>query len=258
MDNKNKDFPDWEKNYDLLFKAPEEKSKKIDAQLQAAMKDMTFYTSGMPQKLGDYYDNIVLLGTISNFTREDISHNQKLGELINLKILGLIQNYELGNDRLTINDKYGHNFTVQKMSDFIVPREASDMTSTKRFKKCHTGSFEAMMMLKKLNTSKMVTGYVYGLTKDSKYLHSWVELNLKGKPVVCDYVFNAIMDKEAYYRVRHVNPDELTIITQAEFNDDVALVKDLINKGVLSIKQYAVFRHEIMRDLNKNASVYKE
>ena len=114
---------------------------------------------------------------------------------------------------------------------------------------CHSDAVKMSTMLEKENA--VVTGYVYGMADKAKYFHSWVEMSNDGKDYVIDYTMNAIMNKEAYYMLKHA--EELSRVSNEQITEDWKIMKQLTGKGIFFMDgQYLAFRDEIMRDLKKN------
>lgn len=94
----------------------------------------------------------------------------------------------------------------------------------------------------------MVTGYIYGYTDISKFLHSWIEITYKGEEYVLDGTLNALINKSAYYMLR--KPKPITRIGDETFQSDLDNHMDLL-KGV-NIEVYLVYRNEIINGLPLN------
>ena len=89
---------------------------------------------------------------------------------------------------------------------------------------------------------EIVTGYIYGYTDISKFLHSWIELTYKGEEYVLDGTLNALINKSAYYSLRKSKP--ITRISDATFQSDLENHMDIIN-GV-NIEVYFLYRNELI------------
>lgn len=100
--------------------------------------------------------------------------------------------------------------------------------------------------------NNIVTGYTYGYTDKSQYLHSWIETELKGEPVVIDGTLNVIMNKEGYYKMRHI--EVLTKISNETLMSDIE--KYLSKVGKISLAVYYLFRNEIIEEFKKNETLF--
>lgn len=89
---------------------------------------------------------------------------------------------------------------------------------------------------------EIVTGYIYGYTDISRFLHSWIELTYKGEEYVLDGTLNALINKSAYYRLRKSEP--ITRISDDTFQNDLENHMDIIN-GV-NIEVYFLYRNELI------------
>lgn len=96
--------------------------------------------------------------------------------------------------------------------------------------------------------NEVVTGFIYGISDKVKYLHSWIEFNKDGNEYVIDYTMNVIMNKEGYYFIRQA--EELSRISNQDILFD--------SKISINSKVYLVFRHEIMKELEKNSFLFPD
>lgn len=102
------------------------------------------------------------------------------------------------------------------------------------------------------------------MAKENKYLHSWIEFRVYGQEWVFDYTLNAIMDKENYYRLNHVekindiSKEEIEIDDKKRFQEKL---KFKINNEeyMFDDKTYLTCRQEIKQDLKtRNRAIYDE
>lgn len=95
--------------------------------------------------------------------------------------------------------------------------------------------------------NKVVSGYIYGLSSKSRYLHSWVETVLDGEEVVIDYSMNTIMNRDGYYELRKAEP--ISKIKKSELIEDGPIVYPYIQSGDLTYKEYLTCRKEVMENI---------
>lgn len=131
--------------------------------------------------------------------------------------------------------------------------EYRDLETTDRANTCFYNSRNISQKLEENND--LVTGIVYGYTDKSKYLHSWVEVELFGEMYVVDYTMNAIINKDGYYRFRHAK--EIERINKATLLNDKINYGNVIDALDAHAAFYNVFRDEILKDLERNESVLK-
>lgn len=91
----------------------------------------------------------------------------------------------------------------------------------------------------------VVTGFIYGYTDKSKFLHSWIELTYKGEEYVIDGTLNAMINKEGYYLLKHAQP--ITKIPDDVLQSD--LENHLEKLQGLPFELYLVYRDEIINGL---------
>lgn len=115
---------------------------------------------------------------------------------------------------------------------------------------CYPLAYDICLYLKEQST--IVTGYVYGYTNKSKFLHSWVELSHNGIDYVIDGTLNIMMDKTSYYRLKNAQP--LTKITRDTLISDIKKYYEKI--GTISLHFYYIFRDEIIEAFEKNQDIF--
>ncbi len=143
----------------------------------------------------------------------------------------------------------GKKYTVGKMTDCIysIKNIMPEIESEERKDKCHIFSLNfADFMAKKGVSLNLVTGYVYHLTDQTKFLHSWVESK---KGTVFDATLNAFIDKELYQKLYHY--EEVSRFSgKTVFQDYKKLTERFDSLGEeLDIKEFLVFGDEILREM---------
>ena len=106
--------------------------------------------------------------------------------------------------------------------------------------------------------NQIVTGYIYTNNEKGKYLHSWIEFEVNGKPVVLDSELNVIMNKKGYYLLNHINEKEiLSKIDSENIVQDLEKYKSVIGNEI-DFRIYLTSRDEVIRDLNKNPQLFNK
>ncbi len=149
-----------------------------------------------------------------------------------------------------------YTFQVEKLIDqfYWLKGRYEILQTTKRKHRCHDGSISLCKNLSKHNVNaEIVTGYVYGKTSKSKYIHTWLEIG----DAVCDFTLNAYLDKDLYHFI--MNAEELSRLTWTQYSDDQQLLNGSKAYASMSVKEYLVFRDEIISEqLNKTVDDGKE
>lgn len=245
------------KNFKELFKVPDEKSEEWDDKLfELAEKGLI---NELEQHINTaneiFFDENRILTAISDFTKKTVSQKEKIRLLKSLKEDKLVKNFIINDSTLII---YTSDFEIRvgKLSDIIVElKQDSEIETDDREGKCHTKSIEISERLGIIND--IVTGYIFGYSDKAKYLHSWVEFSEKGKEFVIDYTKNIMINKEAYYKLMHVIP--LSRISDTNIKEDKKILfKHFSKLGQFNIKEYLVFRDEIMKGFEKNIELFEE
>ncbi len=117
-----------------------------------------------------------------------------------------------------------------------------------RIGECFRLAYEIMRNLN--NSCQIVTGYIFGYTELSKFLHSWVEVKFQGKTYVIDGTTNLLINKEAYYTLKHAIP--ITKISQKTFKSDIK--KHLDTLEGIELPMYLLYRNELIagKELTKD------
>lgn len=142
-------------------------------------------------------------------------------------------------------------FTVGKMTDcfYALEKFLPEIETAERKDKCHIFSVILADTLANLDVNvDVVTGYVYHLTDQTKFLHSWVESK---KGIVFDATLNAFMDKELYQKLQHY--EEVSRFSGKTVVKDFERLSERINtpgEG-LDIKEFLTFGHELINATDK-------
>ncbi len=136
--------------------------------------------------------------------------------------------------------------------------EHPHILTTERYGQCHWRSIELSQKIQPGENEKVsvVTGSITGFAIDAKILHSWVEIEIEGKPTkVCDFTANVLMDKEDYYQLYSVKPIEK--IYSEQIYEDMKIFdslesnpKSFVHKDNF-VKLYLSSREECMKKLKK-------
>lgn len=94
----------------------------------------------------------------------------------------------------------------------------------------------------------LTTGYIYGYSDKSKFLHSWIETTINGEDYVIDATLNAMINKKGYYLIQHAKP--INKISNQTFREDLNNYQMIDNKNI-PMEVYYVFRDEIISEFEK-------
>ena len=246
------------KNYNELFNTRFKTSQQIDEKFAEL-----FNTSGL--KEGIKYlkqvgateldmDNYNIKYRISEWTKDSLSNKEKIAFLNELRDLGdyildikVEKNEKFNLPEVKIETTKG---IIQAIQFSSVAPEVKNLfpfiESDKRFGNCYDFAYNISLNLGVPN--QIVTGYIYGYSDKSKFLHSWVESNIKGEEYVIDGTLNAMINKEGYYLMQHAKP--ITKISDSVLKSDIKNHLDVMQ--TIPLEVYYVFRDEIVNDLKRN------
>lgn len=246
------------KNYNELFNTRFKTSQKIDEKFAEL-----FNTSGL--KEGIKYlkqvgateldmDNYNIKYRISEWTKDSLSNKEKIAFLNELRDLGdyildikVEKNEKFNLPEVKIETTKG---IIQAIQFSSVAPEVKNLfpfiESDKRFGNCYDFAYNISLNLGVPN--QIVTGYIYGYSDKSKFLHSWIESNIKDEEYVIDGTLNAMINKDGYYLMQHAKP--ITKISDSVLKSDIKNHLDVMQ--TIPIETYYVFRDEIVNDLKRN------
>ena len=265
-------------NYYWLFVKPEDRAMQIQDRIreiiginnneeEAVKRDLKEYVGNGEE----FYDDSYLMDLISFiYSKETADLKGEIFELI--KSFPFVKSISENGQFLQIENEQG-TIECASISDMIrgsgkangedtqskaLEMFCQNIESVKsRQSKCHDFSMTATEIFQyDFNTpNNIVTGYAKYYVPENKYLHSWMELKIKGKDYVFDFTKNTIIDKESYYRLLHIDEQEIcSVISSEEIISDKRNFGGLIK--VLDSKTYLTSRHEIVRDLDKNKHLF--
>lgn len=249
------------KNYNELFNTRFKTSQKIDEKFAEL-----FNTSGL--KEGIKYlkqvgateldmDNYNIKYRISEWTKDSLSDKEKIAFLNELRDLGdyildikVEKNEKFNLPEVKIETTKG---IIQAIQFSSVAPEVKNLfpfiESDKRFGNCYDFAYNISLNLGVPN--QIVTGYIYGYSDKSKFLHSWVESTINDEEYVIDGTLNAMINKEGYYLMQHAKP--ITKISDSVLKSDIKNHLDVMQ--TIPIETYYVFRDEIVSDLKRNSKI---
>lgn len=209
---------------------------------------------------GVYRDENKINNFISCFTVDPVSYDEVISKMIDVENISYVEKvqFNIQNGIIKIYTKngfvQGDLITVNVLSKSLPWLKFNeDIKSLRRVGQCHHKSLElADDMRYELNMSPdIVTGMASSLADKSKVLHTWLEVKIQGKPYVLDYTMNALIDKEAYYKIKHVDENETCKIAYGDYLYDKPVIRPYLENKELKYKQYLFYRDEVMDILKK-------
>lgn len=247
----------FSKSFQELFIIPENESEDWDSKVfeYGEAKDIEKLDEHLASAKELYLEEKQIYTAINTFTLDTESNEEKQRLLNQLRNESFILDVDVTDAFVVIELSDHRKIKVCKMSEIIpgLKEEDPEIVTENRKGTCHCKALITSSSLGSI-PNDVVTGYIYGLSDKVKYLHSWVELNYHGNDVVLDYTLNALINREGYYLLNHIS-EPLSRISSKQIQEDCKLIKKLNKVGSFNIKEYLVFRDEIIRDLEKNREV---
>ncbi|MCI8460314.1 MAG: hypothetical protein HFE81_02850 [Bacilli bacterium] len=246
------------KNYDNLFHKEYRESQKLDEKIAAWLYETKYdVLLSYLKEIGAswlYLEDYQNLYVIDKFTK-----NEEIKEM-----LAAIANQDDVQETALIHDKKWNlpRLIIKKeqLSIEVLPFSKLNANIKKNFPDIETNKREGTCFDKAYNisqdldvTNQIVTGFVYGYTDKSKFLHSWIETKIKKEEVVIDGTLTAIFNKQGYYNIRHA--EVLNRISNETVRNDVKNYLEQIQN--IPQEFYFVFRDAIIKDLERNNQLFK-
>ena len=246
------------KNYNELFNTRFKTSQKIDEKFAelfntSSLKEGIKYLKQVGATELDM-DNYNIKYRISEWTKDSLSNKEKIAFLNELRDLGdyildikVEKNEKFNLPEVKIETTKG---IIQAIQFSSVAPEVKNLfpfiESDKRFGNCYDFAYNISLNLGVPN--QIVTGYIYGYSDKSKFLHSWVESTINDEEYVIDGTLNAMINKDGYYLMQHAKP--ITKISDSVLKSDIKNHLDVMQ--TIPLEVYYVFRNEIVNDLKRN------
>ena len=174
---------------------------------------------------------------------------ERVDSLFNrLKSSNAISTIYIAKDGLHIEKTDGtkiHSRVLSKTMPALVDEENRVLTKARKKGNGHYDSINISTSL--TEPSKVATGFTYGLTSRSRYLHSWVETSLEDEAVVIDYTMNAIINKEAYYELKKA--EIVSKVSSSTLREDGKVVYPYILNGELTYAEYLACRVDVLENI---------
>lgn len=123
----------------------------------------------------------------------------------------------------------------------------NELETKKRYRKCHMRSIDLALAI---GDAKVVTGIAK--LNGVEFLHSVVEIMLDNKTLYLDWTRNIMMPQDEYKRLfRYIE------ISKVDIKNIISDI-EYIRAFNLNIEEYLLFRDELMKDVEKNKSVFQK
>lgn len=246
------------KNFKEMFLDPDGISQNWDETFMEKLHNCTTeeilkFANKSAKKL--YILEYIICRAIYNYTKKDLTDMEKQNFLDKLKLYTSHNlSIEYTNSILEIQTNEG-NIKVRKLTDLIpgLSDADPDIETDERQGQCHFKSIELSNIIE--NPHNVVTGFVHGTSDFSKFLHTWIEIFLNGNWYVFDYTLNACINKDGYYFIKHAEP--LSVISKENIAREYPLLCG-DDSTKFNVKEYLLFRDEIIRDLDRNRHLFNE
>lgn len=196
--------------------------------------------------------NLSILFAIDNYTlkKEGILQRpiNKINEIaFKIKTNNITYNSDTKMYEYKEEKKDTYHFDTISRYIFENPEIKNELETKKRYRKCHMRSIDLALAI---GDAKVVTGIAK--LNGVEFLHSIVEIMLDNKTLYLDWTRNIMMPQDEYkrlFRYREISKVDIkNIISDMEY----------IRAFNLNIEEYLLFRDELMKDVEKNKSVFQK
>ena len=274
------------RNFHWLFERAEAEANEIDEELQSIIQNPDYSVAEVEEnmaRLGNGEEfmndtNVIDLISLLNSDQDQLSDEyivRYMETFPNVYDVQIANPSDSGNvnfssietnegyvEFLAISELLKHSISYsQNGGDNEVKKYCDDVENiAKRNGNCHRFSIRALKLLTEHFDIKtnIVTGNVRYYVPDNKYIHSWLEFYLAGKLCALDSTKNIIMDKDAYYRLLHIDEEKdiYSVIKSDDVINDEKQYGGLIEE--LDYKTYLTTRDEMIRDLERNKQLFEK
>ena len=219
-------------------------NKKQDRVESSFLKFATLYATQKDKQakfLDKIYDFDPVSSTLYNlikvFTYKKVD-SVSIDYLIeSLALVGV--NVKIINNELVIESE-DLNFKVSKFSELEpeILKKLSNIEEPTRGGRCHPYGVITALYYNKCKDFEtyLVTGRIYQLSPEAKYLHSWVEISTDKGVFVIDPTRNAVYPKEAFYSINHVG--KTARLSSDEVKKDYDMIRMLTDYDNYAVKVY--------------------
>ncbi len=131
-------------------------------------------------------------------------------------------------------------FNVKKLTNLepFILKQLPNIDKPSRGGRCHPYGVITALFYDKAKDfeTHLVTGRIYQLSPEAKYLHSWVEISDNDATFVIDPTRNAVYSKEAFYKINHVG--EVVKVHSSVIKKDYKMIRRLTNYDDYAVKVY--------------------
>lgn len=276
MEDNKKKSSEINQNYEFLFEDPEKKSIAIGKEINDLM-NRGVYIEDLKQILSDkygeeFFEYSYLNNLIHQLTDRDCRYSEDVVLEAILSIDSVVDDvYSFGKGSYLIKTKKGlisfttiDTFVEDKLDGKkrtqILDEYCDEVSSSEtRKNSCHVLSMNGARIFSVCLgiESDVVTGYADYYVPQNSYTHSWNEFEDEGQTKVMDSTMNAVMNKEGYYLLSHIDENRiLSKVSARNLMEDDRKYGDIINR--LDLKTYLTSRDEIIRDLDRNSHVFNK
>ena len=248
----------FSKNFNELFIKPDIESEEWDSKMfdYGLAQDVENLTKHLESANEIYLEEKQIYTAINSFTLDTDGDNEEesMRLIDGLKDNELVEDSEVTKSTLVIKTTNG-DIKVWKLSEIIpeLKMEDSDLTTENRKGKCHEKSIKIANSLGEIK-SDVVTGYIFGYS--DKAVRSWCENNMGilGRVVNVEDGF-ADNPLHRYRCILRRNAKPLSRIDSKTIKEDSKVLNKFYKLGSFNIKEYLLFRDEIMKDFEKNKEI---
>lgn len=170
------------------------------------------------------WDNLWITNLINRATLGDTTEeNMKVVVDCALKTK-VIESYNKGDNTTDIVMNDGSELKFIPLTDFwpSLAENRPELLTMNRGGHCHLNSYYLSQFFDMEHN--VVSGYCSSYSDSKKFSHTWIEFEGKKNNWVIDYNINAVVLKDAYYKL--YNPTDTVAISKDQLREDAMLIKN--------------------------------
>jgi len=240
---------DPEVDYRKVFNDMNDKGKEIEKRVIAELGEIDYLPYDLIRKYGDSFKKSMITSGIDYVMlgRPDVYDKRNKASFITES--GATKRFMLYKEGVRLMTRDGGIFDIMPLHGYT--ENLNDLwlklRTDERHNDCHQGSWNLMGMMTGVKGKKLVTSFIKGATDECDFLHTWIEFEEDGEEKVADYTLNAVMSKELYYALRSVDTENLSVISEDDFNAEKDGIEKKVKDKNFDKRIYLLFRDELVK-----------
>ena len=236
-------------NYREVFNSVITKSRAVDDKINDELQKSDGFPFDLMEKYGDKFKKLLLTTGIDYIMMGLPDNDKKRAKATYVSVLNILKRFMLYKDGLRVITHNDELCDIMPLHHLVDDNDLCIKLKTEeRHNDCHQGSWNLMSAMSKVEGKKLVSGFIYGAHEDCVYPHTWIEFENNGENFVADYTLNAVMNKDFYYSLKSIDRDNISEISEDDFNNEKETVENLVKTQNFDKRVYLFFRDDLVEN----------